>query len=255
VTPLLIVAGLVSLYWLIEKRKQAQTSATITAANNLAEAQTAGASGTPATIGTLAGEQQTAQLESMAVSSLSAIPIAGPAIAAVGNIVLAQHTARLKGATNENQAADQVIPAFDADLAQIVSAYNAGQITAAQAIAGAQQVDAQVKAYLKAQVGAPGTAWSEYGAMGPCNKNCTVGCCIYWNDLHPAIVGAPTFANGTVGLIPVLQAGSGLVYVPEVYPPSNTAYGNYQRAAYSLSVIKPANVTQQNTGVLATLGL
>jgi len=181
-------------------------------------------------------------LQNAGNSLASAVPIVGAVISAVGGILIAQHTARLKGATNENQAADQTIPAFDADLAEIANAYNSGTLngkpfTPVMAIAALQKVDVQIKTYLKSKVGAPGTAWKDGGI---CDKSCTVGCCLYWNDLRPAIFGAPVFANGTMGFIPVIKRGGGTVYVPKIYPPSNKAYGDYSRESYTMELRAPS---------------
>jgi hypothetical protein len=158
----------------------------------------------------------------------------------VGLTELSEHTARVTGATNENEAADQIIPAYDADLKAIQTAWNLGQLSLAQAEQALAAVDANVYKYLRAQVGKPGTAWN-VNAFGVCNKSCTVGCCLYNNDLHPGIYGAAAFWGGTVGIIPVLRgvvatggATPRYAYIPEVYPPSDTSYGNYSRPAYWL---------------------
>ena len=49
-----------------------------------------------------------------------------------------------------------------------------------------------------------------------------------------------------------MQAGAGSVYVPEVYPPSNTAYGNYSRPSYSIPITKP--VASKAAQVLSVAG-
>src|SRR5277367_4095336 len=71
---------------------------------------------------------------------------------------LAQHTARLKDATNENEALDQVIPAFDADLAAIANAFNTGT-SASDCVSALQLVDTNIYTYLRSLVGKAGTAW------------------------------------------------------------------------------------------------
>lgn len=171
--------------------------------------------------------------------------VGGAVSAGISDIMtqLTQHSARLTGAKNENQAADQAIPAYDADIKQVVASYQAGQITAAQAISALQSVDANIKAYLKSQVGAAGTAWD---GSGNCNKSCTVGCCIYYNDLHSGIVGPDPavqggkIMDGATGLIPLIASGkAGTCWIPEVYPPSDKAYGNYTRAGYNITVTPP----------------
>lgn len=171
----------------------------------------------------------------------------------VASALYQAHTARLQNATNENQAADILIPAFDADLRAIGANYENGSWTAAQCISILQQVDMNCYNYLRKQVGRTGTMWTTPPANGanaavPCNKACTVGCCLYYNDLRPAIYGqAPYNTQGNVGMIPVLQGSKGQpitghtnqAYVPEVYPPSDKSYGNYQRAAYWINLSPP----------------
>jgi hypothetical protein len=162
--------------------------------------------------------------------------------------LLAQHTLRLHDAANENAALDALIPAFDADLEQIVQAYNSGT-SADECIQALIAVDTNAYNYLRAQVGKPGTSWSgpssaqlgqginpSYSA--PCNKGCTAGCCVYLNNLRPAIFGSAGYLHG---LIEIIQNGGGKVVVPKIYPPSNTAYGNYERDAYTLTLVKPSN--------------
>jgi hypothetical protein len=167
----------------------------------------------------------------------TAIPIIGSAVAAVAGILLAQHTARLKGAIAENQLIPATVKAYDADIQEIAAAFNSGQITAQQAISYLHQVDQSIYSYMKANATGPGTAWREGG--GACDKGCTTECCIYYNDLHAGIFGAPVFANGTVGMIPVLSGSGGQpstgharqVYIPKVYPPP-PQYGTFTREAY-----------------------
>lgn len=151
---------------------------------------------------------------------------------------LAAHTARVADATNENEAVDNIVPAYDADIRAIVTAYNNGSASAAVCIQAAQQVDSNIYAYLQKQVGKAGTAWTVPSNLNDvaCNKACTVGCCVYYGDLRPGIYGATEFAGGTVGLIPVIQKGSGTIYIPEVYPGS---FSSYTRPSYTLQVSAP----------------
>jgi hypothetical protein len=277
----LIIAGLALVYLLIESKKTPTAVASVptgyggVASSAIANESTEGQmTGLEIGSGVAVGTATASSLANAAVlagnlsqSAASAIPVIGAAISAVANILIAQHTARLKGATSENQALDQIIPAFDADISQIADAFNAGTLngkpfTSAMATAGLAQVDAQIYAYLKGQVGPPGTAWD---GSGTCSKSCTTGCCVYYNNLHSAIYGpsgAPyngnlTKANGATGLIPAVQSSVPTsCYIPEVFPPSDTAYGNYTRAGYHIAIIPPsAAVLKQNTGVLSTLGL
>ena len=171
----------------------------------------------------------------------------------IASALFQAHTARLQNATNENQAADILIPAFDADIRAVGANYESGAWSVAQCVAILQQIDANVYNYLRKQVGKTGTAWTIPANNGesagiPCNKACTVGCCLYYNDLRPAIYGQAQFnTQGNVGMIPVLMGSGGQpssghrnqAYVPKVYPPSNKAYGNYQRAEYWISLAPP----------------
>ena len=187
----------------------------------------------------------------------------GIALSVAANL-FAAHTARLKAATNENQAADILIPAFDADMATTAANFRSGAWTAAQCIGVLEYIDSNCQAYLKKQVGPSGTAWTSPATPGSgnttCNKQCTVGCCIYYNDLRPAIYGSAQYTSEggvSAGAIPVLQKKiSGRSYVPEVYPPSDTAYGNYQRAAYWLQWTLPpkSNATKALTALPSALG-
>jgi hypothetical protein len=172
---------------------------------------------------------------------------------------LAQHTARLKDAKNENTALDALIPAFDLDITGIAAAFNAGDITRDDAIGKLQTVDAQTEAYLFGLVGKPGTAWggprtqqignginATYPA--PCDKRCTAGCCVYLNSLRPAIYGRNVSAGGpssyapwrtgdnVTGLIEAISNGVGQVKVIDVFPPPNKAYGSYGRKGYVIPI-------------------
>lgn len=185
-----------------------------------------------------------------------AIGLTISAVSKVLGVILAQHTLRLKDAANENAALDTVISPFDADLAQIANAYNTGAASADECISALQAVDQQVYSYLKTQVGKPGTAWivpalgtainAEYHA--DCNKSCTAGCCVYNNDLRPAIYGRNN--NGTLlnlGLIQAITQGGVTVTVPGVAAPPNSAYGNFSRASYQIAIQKPP-ITQTAIG-------
>lgn len=207
-------------------------------------------------------------------SGLSALPI-GQIVGAISNLagaLLAQHTLRLHDAANENAALDALIPAFDADLAEIVQAYNSG--TEPQSCINALlAVDSNAYTYLRAQVGKPGTAWggpstaSIGTSINPsypatCDKSCTAGCCVYLNDLRPAIFGRQVgnaygpYQNkpGIVGgLIEAIQNGSGTIHVIPIAKPPNTAYGNYARASYDLTVKKPPFVGL-DSAVLQSVG-
>lgn len=192
----------------------------------------------------------------------------------IGISDLVQHTARLQDATNENKALDLLIPAFDADLKTIAAAFNAGA-DKQTCIQACLLVDTNASAYLQQQVGKTGTAWTggpKDAAIGqsinpsypaPCNKTCTAGCCVYLNDLRPAIFGRNVTTTGGYGpfqtapgivggLIGAMQNGKGVVHVVPVAPPSNKSYGDYSRATYDLTVQAPPLLSMATVALQAT---
>ena len=187
---------------------------------------------------------------------------AATAAVKVGLADLIQHTARLKDATGENQALDAVIPAFDADLKAVAAAFSNGSASAALCIQALQQIDINIftNLYALTQKKLPGIAWGgpttqtigqslnpTYTAA--CNKNCTASCCVYLNDLRPAIYGrsvptnafpAQQISPGIVGgMIGAIQHGGGTVKVVPVAAPPNSAYGNFSRATYNIVLTPP----------------
>jgi hypothetical protein len=176
---------------------------------------------------------------------------------------LAKHTARLQDAENENAAMDALVPAYDADMTAIAAAARSGT-PASECIQAAMIVDNNCYNYLRAQVGKTGTFWTAPPAgSGPdCNKQCTTGCCNYYAVFNAGVYGLPIYANGTVGMIPVLKGSGGQastghpngVYVPEVYPPSDKSYGNFERAAYWLDCTPPPPGVSKAAQVLNASG-
>jgi hypothetical protein len=187
---------------------------------------------------------------------------------------LAQHTKRLSDATNENAALDQVIPAYDADLAAVAGAYNTGA-DPETCIAALEDVDNNIFSYLHSLVGSAGTAWGgpSTGIIGTgnlpsysatCNKSCTAACCVYLNNLRPGIYGRSGLGGAysqwqtsgvIVGMIQVIQQGGGTVKVITVDPPTNKAYGDYSRAGYNLVLKKPPAATSIASQVLTVSGV
>ena len=179
----------------------------------------------------------------------------------VGITDLTQHTARLQDAKNENAALDALIPAYDADMASVQAAFNSGAADAATCVSALTQVDSYIYQYLRQQVGKPGTAWGgpTTTALGsklnpsysaPCNSGCTAGCCVYLNNLRPPIFGHASQIS--MGSIQAVQQGGGTVTFPEVYPPDDTAYGNFSRAAYTLSFKAPPVAVSLVNSILGT---
>jgi hypothetical protein len=155
-------------------------------------------------------QQATSSLAKAGSSLASVVPIVGGIVSAVAGALLAQHTARLQHATSENAAVAKVVPSWIADLQGIAQAVTSRQISRAQAMQYVAQVDQQVKSYLQSHVGPSGTAWNgaptgcpgtdvahsscldggnlNGSCSGPhnCDKQCTVGCCIYYSYIEPA---------------------------------------------------------------------
>jgi hypothetical protein len=169
-------------------------------------------------------------------SSASAVPLIGPAIGAavqVFNQLWAAHTARLKGATTENQAVPVVVPIFDAAIQAIATSWNATH-DQADCISALTQLQQNTYAYLKGRVGAPGTAWKNTPPF-PCDSSCTVGCCLYWSDFisDPSTVGGST-GFGITGMIAAIQAGGNkTVTIQKVYA---SKYQNFSRPLYTVTL-------------------
>jgi hypothetical protein len=190
----------------------------------------------------------------------AAVAIAA-SVVKIGVSELAAHTARLKNATAENTAMDAVIAPYDADLAAIAAAFSSGSASAATCIQACLQVDNNVFNYLYSltQKRISGVAWGgpTTSAIGTgnepiysanCNKACTASCCVYLNDLRPSIFGRaglgtayqPYQTNGViVGMIELIQRGGGTLKAIPVAKPTNSAYGTYSRAAYTLVLKSP----------------
>jgi hypothetical protein len=185
-----------------------------------------------------------------------AIPVIGQAVSAVANILLAQHTARLKGAIAENQLIPSSVQAFDADIKGIVGAFNAGQATASQCAAACYQVWNALHDYMRQNATGPGRAWREIDggisslspSSPPCDKACTAECCVFWSNFHPLLANLYSFFSTGKPLLvgggsrytgwPSTNGATGpyTLNVLVVSPPNNPAYGNYSRAAYTLTL-------------------
>jgi hypothetical protein len=189
-------------------------------------------------------------------SFAKAIPIVGEAVAAVADILLGQHTARLKGAISENQLIPASVNAFDADIKEIVAAYNSGSASAAQCAGAIYQMWNSLHDYMRQNATGPGRAWREVeSGIGsiqpnspPCDKTCTAECCVFWSNFHPLLAnlyaffttGKPLLVGGGArytGWPPTNSAtGPFTLNVLVVSPPNDPAYGNYSRAAYTLTL-------------------
>jgi hypothetical protein len=181
-----------------------------------------------------------------------------------------------------------------------VQYFNEGEITAAQAITALVAMDQTIYTTMRNNAQAkPGIAWKTdaqnagyqttaqlialgtgsyginpaYGA--PCDKSCTVSCCVYLNDLRPAIYGRNVVGAGNTSKTPYAAyqnpQGSGIVmgaiqaimnantgtpstiYVIPISPPDDPAYGNYTRASYNVTFTKPASVVSSVAHLSSTL--
>jgi hypothetical protein len=187
----------------------------------------------------------------MAAGALTAGIGAGIAIL-VGIIggLWSAHEARVKGATQENQAINSAVQAFDAGIKAIFAAANSSDpsqnITGTQAAQQCQLLLQQFFAEMAPYTRAPGAADASNGGAncgngqlnpgGPCtgtpgghmcDKSCTATCCVGCQDLYPTVLQAQqVFANPQGGTIQVCT----------VY---GSKYGANLRSGYSLTYTPP----------------
>jgi len=182
---------------------------------------------------------------------------AGPIGAAVGILIgviaglWAAHSARVKGATQENQAINSAVSTWDAGMKAIFNAANSSDPTinvpgpvAAQQV---QQLWGQFWAMMSPYLRSPGTSDASGGGMncgsptlnpaGPCagtpgghkcDASCTATCCVGCQDLYPAMLQAVQVLNSPAG---------GTVQVCAV---SGSKYGAQARSGYTLTFNPPA---------------
>lgn len=200
------------------------------------------------------------QAGDIASSFATVVPVVGAVVSAVAQVLLAQHTARLKGAIAENQLVPQTVQAFDADIAELVTAYNAGQIAVSKngqskiAATAIQQMDTSLYTVMKSNATGPGRAWTDVQgfATNPigtnnvpaCNKACTAECCIFWNDMNNIMAEINRYLTGqpTQTILSVKVAGGMNFTVPEVVQPP-VQYGTFSRAKYTINLVIPSNAT------------
>lgn len=125
------------------------------------------------------------------------------------------HEARIAGAQKEDAAWNEIMPGFISMMQGIVNAFNAGQID--KPTAAAEVLAAKQYTFSAAQkfVGTPGTDWTG-GNIGsyqghsvpiglstrtwwkaPCNKYCSIGCCLWNGVVGPACNRAMDIFTGT----------------------------------------------------------
>lgn len=180
--------------------------------------------------------------------ALAAIPVVGPALSAVAsaltNAFAAASKKRAQEATNENSAVAKAVPGWDQGVLQIQQAYNAGQISVAQAISLMQQLWSNYWAECGPQVqpgrnGCQGgtmpksVADTQFPGMNQCSGSWGAACCVAYADL----------ANGQNSIIAALNqtenTGSPAVaMIPAVLA---SKYGGTNRAQYTLTFIRPSS--------------
>jgi hypothetical protein len=202
-----------------------------------------------------------ASLGEISSTFATAIPIVGAAVGAVANILLAQHTARLKGAIAENQLIPASVQAFDADISELVAAYNGGTVPvslsngSSPACATAiQQMDTSLYSYMKSNATGPGRAWTDVPGANPpistnnvpaCNKACTAECCVFWNDLNNIMAEMNRFFTGQATqtiLSKRISSNQMQFTIPAVIQPP-PQYGTFARSSYNVTLTIPGNAS------------
>lgn len=182
---------------------------------------------------------------------------AGPIGAGVGILVgviaglWAAHNARVKGATQENQAINSAVQTWDAGMKAIFAAANSSDPTqnvpGPTAAAQVQQLWGQFWAQMSPYMHGPGTADTSQGGVncgsttlnpqGPCmgtpgghkcDNSCTATCCVGCQDLYPVMLQAVQVLNSPTG---------GTVQVCQV---TGSKYGAQTRGSYTLTYSPPA---------------
>jgi len=191
---------------------------------------------------------------SAAGSSLAgAVPIVGAAFSAIFGALMAASAKRAAQARNENSAVVQGVLGWDKGVAQVVAAYNAGQLTLAEV----QQflMAPQVTDNVPSGQGALWTMfWQEVGpqvqpgrngchsgadtqppAVSFCtgNKAYGAGCCVAYDDLK----------NSSIALLKAAaqaDANPGTAVSAQTFSVYASKYGGVNRPGYTVTFKKPA---------------
>lgn len=179
-------------------------------------------------------------------SALSSIPVVGGIASSILGSFMAASQLRAKQATNENSAVDNFITkGFDPGIAQVVNAYNAGQITGAQAVTLLDQL------------------WRNYWAevspqIQPGRNGCNSGAGIDYSPMHPPTLSVAQSCSGSWGAaccIGVQVIGSSIGRLQQtimaveasggsrtcgISPVSPSKYSTFSRPAWRVTVQKPA---------------
>lgn len=242
--PLFIIAGLFVFYELVTNKQQLSallgnvagpiTGSTPTAASSLAAPPSVLANGASAN-----QKEANTQLESAGVStSLNFIPVVGPIVSAVysaiASVLLAASKKRAAEAENENAAVANFIPAFDQGVTTIVSAYNGGKITAAEACQLLETLWANYWSECTPQIQPGrngcngGAAINSSGSNFQCSGSWGAACCVGGGVIRPSIFHLENAINA--------NASSGKpqkAYVQPVYP---SGYGGTNRQGYYVPI-------------------
>lgn len=185
-----------------------------------------------------------------AAGAVAASVTAGIGIAIGVAIVLwAKHEARIKGAKTENKAMNIAMPGWLEAIQGIILQYNQGKIdaptTAAELVALRNLVFTSLQKYNHT----PGVDWSGGGGQPgltaqkywgiPCDKHCTIGCCLFNNVVGPA-------TNNAIALVLHHQiwvaSKNGLIAWQKSFTipatPPMAKYGYVGTPAVPLSVVK-----------------
>jgi hypothetical protein len=248
----LIIVGLFALYEIVTHQQAAAAQSAAIPLPTLQTTQFVPASSSVA--GTLQQTGEEAQGVSMA---LNAVPIVGPVLSSVFSAIsgglLQASAARAKAAVNENSAVAAAVPGWDQGVRQVVAAYNAGQLTAAQVqqfFAVPQVNDATVPS-------GQGLLWKNFwNECGPqiqsgrngcqsgtvtqpnnasfCSGSYGASCCVGYDDLK----------NSSVNLLRALaqaEANPGRPFSASVLIVVASKYGGINRPAYTVTFQKPVS--------------
>lgn len=175
--------------------------------------------------------------------ALNAIPIAGPAIAAVANALTSSLQAasakRAAQAKTENQAVAAAVPGWDAAVTQIVAAYNNGGLSAAQVTSLLASIMANYWSEVTPQI-QPGRNGCNGGATVPkfpiainyCSGSIGAACCVGFADLQTGVNNM----NYAVGITDNTGKSTPAV-IPQVF---GSKYGGIARAAYTVTFTRPS---------------
>jgi hypothetical protein len=185
-----------------------------------------------------------------AAGAATAAVTAGIGIAiGVAVMLWAKHEARIKGAKNENAAMNIAMPGWLEAIQGIILQYNQGKIDAPTTTAELVALRNLVFTSLQKYNHTPGVDWSGGGGQPgltvqkywgiPCDKHCTIGCCLFNNVVGPA-------TNNAVALVLHHQlwtaAKNGLVPWQNAFTipstPVDTKYGYQGTPAVVLRVVK-----------------